>query len=128
MKMLRVSKILSKYYYYLHSKYSLYHRLLCLSPSLPLSFYIFTPVSTSFYLLISLSVSIFLYVSQKQLPRKMKTRLVIIECAGYTLWQFFSVSLSFSPISVSLSVSISLSLCLCLSFSLSMSPYSGRRM
>ena len=30
-----------------------------------------------------------LYLSQKQLPRKMKTRLVIIECAGYTFSQLF---------------------------------------
>ena len=30
-----------------------------------------------------------LYVSQKQLPRKMMTRLVIIECAGYALRQLF---------------------------------------
>ena len=27
--------------------------------------------------------------SQKQLPRKMKSRLVIIECAGYIFWQWF---------------------------------------
>ena len=27
--------------------------------------------------------------SQKQLPRKMKSRLVILECAGYILWQLF---------------------------------------
>ena len=30
-----------------------------------------------------------LYFSQKQLPRKMKSRLVIIACAGYILWQLF---------------------------------------
>ena len=29
------------------------------------------------------------YFSQKQLPCKIKPRLVIIECAGYILWQFF---------------------------------------
>ena len=32
---------------------------------------------------------IILYFSQKQLPRKLKTRLVIIECAGYIFWQLF---------------------------------------
>ena len=30
---------------------------------------------------------VILYISQKQLPRKMKMRLLIIECAGYILWQ-----------------------------------------
>ena len=30
-----------------------------------------------------------LYFSQKQLPRKMKSRLVITECAGYIFWQLF---------------------------------------
>ena len=30
-----------------------------------------------------------LYSSQKQLPHKMKSRLVIIECAGYIFWQLF---------------------------------------
>ena len=30
-----------------------------------------------------------IYFPQKQLPRKMKSRLVIIECAGCILWQFF---------------------------------------
>ena len=29
------------------------------------------------------------YTSQKKLPRKMKSRLVIIECAGYICWQLF---------------------------------------
>ena len=29
------------------------------------------------------------FFSQKQLPRKMKSRLVIIVCAGYTFWQLF---------------------------------------
>ena len=29
------------------------------------------------------------YFSQKQLPRKMKLRLVIIDCAGYIFWQLF---------------------------------------
>ena len=32
---------------------------------------------------------IILYSSQKQLPRKMKSRLVIIECAGYIFGQSF---------------------------------------
>ena len=30
-----------------------------------------------------------LYFSQKQLPREMESRLVIIECAGYIFWQLF---------------------------------------
>ena len=30
-----------------------------------------------------------IYFSQKQLPRKMKSRLVIIDCAGYNFWQLF---------------------------------------
>ena len=30
-----------------------------------------------------------IYFSQKQLPRKMKSRLVIIMCAGYIFWQLF---------------------------------------
>ena len=30
-----------------------------------------------------------LYFSQKQLPRKMKSRLVIRKCAGYIFWQLF---------------------------------------
>ena len=30
-----------------------------------------------------------LYFSQKQLSRKMKSRLSIIKCAGYTFWQLF---------------------------------------
>ena len=30
-----------------------------------------------------------LHFSQKQLPRKMKLRLVIIVCAGYIFWQLF---------------------------------------
>ena len=30
-----------------------------------------------------------LYCSQKQLPSKMKSRLVIIRCAGYIFWQLF---------------------------------------
>ena len=30
-----------------------------------------------------------LYLSQKQLPRKMKSRLVIIEYAGYIFWLLF---------------------------------------
>ena len=30
-----------------------------------------------------------LYCLQKQLPRKMKSRLVIEECAGYIFWQIF---------------------------------------
>ena len=29
------------------------------------------------------------YFSQKQPPRKLKTRLVIIECAGHIFWQLF---------------------------------------
>ena len=29
------------------------------------------------------------YRSQKQLPRKMKSRLVNIMCAGYIFWQLF---------------------------------------
>ena len=29
------------------------------------------------------------YFSQKQLPRKMKSCLLIIECAGYINWQLF---------------------------------------
>ena len=41
------------------------------------------------YLFEFLIVTAEIYVSQKQVPRKMKTRLVIIECAGYTLWQLF---------------------------------------
>ena len=32
---------------------------------------------------------ILLYFSQKQLPRKMKSRLLIIKCAGYISWQLF---------------------------------------
>ena len=32
--------------------------------------------------------NIYLNFSQRQLPRKLKTRLVIIECAGYIFWQF----------------------------------------
>ena len=35
------------------------------------------------------SVIALLYFSQKQLPRKMKARLVIIQCAGYIFWQLF---------------------------------------
>ena len=31
----------------------------------------------------------YIYFPQKQLPRKMKTRLVITECTGYIFWQFF---------------------------------------
>ena len=30
-----------------------------------------------------------LYDSQKQLPHKVKVRLIIIECAGYIFWQSF---------------------------------------
>ena len=30
-----------------------------------------------------------LYFSQKQMPREMEPRLVILECAGYILWQLF---------------------------------------
>ena len=36
-----------------------------------------------------LGYAIVLYFSQKQLPHKMKTRLVIIKCAGYTFRQLF---------------------------------------
>ena len=34
---------------------------------------------------------VILYISQKQLPREMKSRLVITftECVGYILWQLF---------------------------------------
>ena len=38
---------------------------------------------------IELSPLNLLYSSQKQLPRKMKSRLVIIECAGNNFWQLF---------------------------------------
>ena len=40
-----------------------------------------------------------LYFSQKQLPRKMMSRLVIIECAGYIFWQLFlwPLQLSYLP-------------------------------
>ena len=31
----------------------------------------------------------FIYFSQKQLPCKIKLRLVIVECAGYIFWQLF---------------------------------------
>ena len=31
----------------------------------------------------------YLYFSQKQLPREMESRLVIVVCAGYTFWQLF---------------------------------------
>ena len=37
-------------------------------------------------------VTLLIYCSQKQLPRKIrkiKSRLVIIKCAGYIFWQFF---------------------------------------
>ena len=34
-------------------------------------------------------IYIYIYVSQKQLPRKMKSRLVIIQCAGNIFWQLF---------------------------------------
>ena len=34
-------------------------------------------------------VSCLLYISQKQLPRKMKSRFVIIVCAAYIFWQLF---------------------------------------
>ena len=42
--------------------------------------YITTPIWPDF---------IILFFSQKQLPRKMKSRLVIIECADYIFWQLF---------------------------------------
>ena len=30
-----------------------------------------------------------IYLSQKQLPREMESRLIIIVCAGYIFWQLF---------------------------------------
>ena len=36
-----------------------------------------------------LSFEMQLYFSQKQLPGKMKSRLVILECAGYIFWPLF---------------------------------------
>ena len=47
--------------------------------------YTFKKVSSE----ISSYFNIHAHVSQKQLQRKMKTRFVIIECAGYTLCQLF---------------------------------------
>ena len=38
------------------------------------------------------SIAVFcriLFFSQRQLPHKMKSRLVMIECAGYIFWQLF---------------------------------------
>ena len=32
---------------------------------------------------------LYIYFSQKQLPRKTKPRLVVINCAGYVFWQLF---------------------------------------
>ena len=37
----------------------------------------------------SFITKVILSFSQKQTPRKMKLRLVIIECAGYIFWQLF---------------------------------------
>ena len=37
-------------------------------------------------------VVVVVHFSQKQLPRKTKTRLVILECAGYIIWQLFFVA------------------------------------
>ena len=42
------------------------------------------------FLIVMLQPQHYLYFSQKQLPRRMKTRLVIIMCAGYNFWQLFS--------------------------------------
>ena len=33
------------------------------------------------------NINNYLYLSQKQLPRKMKLRFVIIDCVGYIFWQ-----------------------------------------
>ena len=37
----------------------------------------------------TLLIQIILYFSQKELPCKITTRLVITQCAGYIFWQFF---------------------------------------
>ena len=34
-------------------------------------------------------VTYILYFSQKQMPREMDSRLVIVVCAGHTFWQLF---------------------------------------
>ena len=37
----------------------------------------------------ALTAALLIHFSQKQLPRKKKSRLAIIACAGYILWQLF---------------------------------------
>ena len=48
-----------------------------------------TPLHRVISIVYLITVLLLLYISQKQLPRKMKSRLVIIECAGYIFWQLF---------------------------------------
>ena len=50
-----------------------------------------TPAKNILYKILSEDFITLTYInfSSKQLPRKMKTRLVIIECAGYIFWQLF---------------------------------------
>ena len=46
-------------------------------------------------LIVFVHIALDIYFSQKQPPRKKQSRLIIIKCAGYILWQLFSRRLYF---------------------------------